>query len=910
MGRAWNWLRGRRRRLEADLERELRYHVERRTEDYEREGLSAGEARRRALAEVGGVERVREEVRDVWLARWARDFVYDARHAARSLARTPAFTVTAVASLALGIGAVAAIYSMVDQVLLHALPVREPQRLVLVDWKGDQVANGFGSWNLMSYPICRGLDREKQFFDGVFCRALTRVNFSSGGEFEPETIEVVSGNYFGVLGVGAARGRVLAESDDAAAGLAAGRGAAGVSPVAVVSYDYWMRRMGGAGDVVGRTIRINRQPFTVVGVAAEGFHGIDVGEVPVAWTTAAMSAEVIPGFTAYLSPRQRWMQVVGRLAEGMTRERAQVGLAPWFRAMLDEDMKRADFPPVSAERRREYLASKLVLQSAAQGHSSLRRKLVEPLWVLLAATGVLLGLACLNVSGLFLARGSAREREMGTRLALGASRGRLGRECLAESVLIAAAGGLLGTAAAPLALRGLIALLAEGQKGTALGAAVDGRLLVFAAAASAAAGILSGLAPAWASGRRSVTEALRERGGTVGGVRLRKAIVTAQMALTLVLVAEAALFGRTLERLMAKGPGFQTASLVTFRVEPTRGGYTNEQGRRLMLRLEEAVRRSPVTIGEGVARYTLLTGGSWMDPMTIQIDRRIETDRDVNLNAVTPEFFGAMGIRLVAGRNFDSRDEARGTEGEWRVAIVNEAFVRRYLGGRNPLGARIGEGVGPDKTAEIEIIGVMSDFSYRGIREENEMAVFPLFAGGGESGTFYVKVRGGGPAAMAALREVVRRIDPQLPVMDFRTVEEQVDRSLGTERALASLAGSFSGAALALALVGIYGVMSFVVARRRKEIGIRMALGARPGEAVGLVMRDAMGMIVPGAAVGLAMVWGVGRLVEAVLYGVGPMDAGAVGASVGLLALAGLGAAAAPARRASGVDPAEALRAE
>ncbi len=901
MRRAWNWARARRRKLESDLERELRYHVERRMQDFEREGLNAGEARRRALAEIGGVEQVREEVRDEWLARWARDFAYDLRYAARSLARTPAFTLTAVASLALGIGSAAAIYSMVDQVLLHALPVRDPQRLVLVDWDGEQVASGFGSWDLMSYPICREMDKQKQFFDGVFCRALTRVNFSSGGEFEPEVIEVVSGNYFGVLGVGAAAGRVLAESDD---------GAPGASPVAVISYDYWKLRMGGARDIAGRKIWINRQPFTVVGVAAEGFRGVDVGEVPVAWTPAAMSAEAIPGFTEYLSPRQRWMQVLGRLADGMTRERAQVGLGPWFRAMLDEDMKRADFPKVSAETRREYLASKLVLKGAAQGHSSLRRRLVKPLWVLMAATGVLLGLACLNVSGLFLARGSAREREMGTRLALGASRGRLGRGCLADSLLIGAAGGLLGTAAAPVALRGLIALLADGQKGTALNAAIDGRLLGFAVAASVAAGIVSGLAPAWASGRRGVTEALRERGGTAGGARLRRAIVTGQMALTLVLVAEAALFARTLERLMTKGPGFATAGMVTFRVEPTRGGYTAGQTRRLMERLEEAVRRSPVTVSVGVEGVPLLTGGSWNDPMTIQTDRRFETDRDMNLNAVTPEFFPTMGIRIVAGRNFDERDEAKAEDAGALVAIVNEAFVKRYMGGRSPLGARIGEGTGPDKKAEIEIVGVMSDFSYRGIREESEMAVFPFRANGGAGGTFYVKVRGAGPAAMAALRDAVRRIAPELPMLDFRTVDEQVDRSLTTERALASLAESFSGAALALSLVGLYGVMSFVVARRRKEIGIRMALGARRGSAVWLVMKDALAMIVPGAAAGLAAVWGMGRLVEAVLYGVTPMDAGALGAAIGLLALAGLGAAAIPARRASGVDPAEALRAE
>ena len=666
-----NWFR--RKKLESGLDRELSYHLDRRIIDLERSGLPIGEARRQALLELGGIAQIQEEVRDIWLIRWLRDFTYDLRFSARSFLRTPSFIITAVLSLVLGIGATTAIYSLVDQVLLHALPVRQPERLVLIDWRGDQVANGFGSWNLMSYPICRDLDKQKQFFEGVFCRALTTVNLSTGGDYRPATAEIVSGNYFPVLGVGPALGRVLANDDD---------GTPNANPVAVLSYDFWDTQLGGAPDVVGREVLVNRHPLTIIGVAASTFNGIDVGQVPSIWIPASMSAQAIPGFNDLLDRRTRWMQVLGRLNQGVTLQEAQAGLQPWFKAMLQEDTLRAGFPVITTERRQEFLNSLLVLAAAPQGHSSLRRRLSEPLWVLFAVTAVLLGLACLNVSGLFLARGSARDREIGTRLVLGASRGRLGRQLLADSLLIALVGGLLGVAAAPIAVRTLIAFLPQGTAPTALRASVDSRLLLFALVASVAAGLLSGLAPAWQAGRRSLVSSLRERGGTAfGGVRLRKVIVTVQIALTLTLVVGAGLFLRTLDALMAKGPGFITSSLVSFGIDSLRSGYSTAEGNRLIRRIDEAVRQSPITQASAIARFPLLTGGSWNDEMTILADKRISTDRDVNLNSVTPGFFQTMGIRIIAGRNFDERD-AR-APGEPGLGLCHrERSIREALLGR------------------------------------------------------------------------------------------------------------------------------------------------------------------------------------------------------------------------------------
>lgn len=607
-----NWFR--RKKLESGLDRELRYHFERRILDLETSGLSAEEARRQAALELGGIARIQEEVRDVWLARWVRDFLYDLRFSMRSFVRTPSFSIAAVLSLMLGIGATTAIYSLVDQVLLKALPVRQPEQLVLIDWEGDQVASGFGSWNLMSYPICRDLDRQTQFFDGVFCRALTPVNLSTGGDYHPTTAEVVSGNYFSVLGVGPALGRVLTNGDDAAPNA---------GPVAVLSYDFWKTQLAGAPDVLGRKLLVNRYPLTIVGVAAPTFRGIDVGDVPSLWIPASMSAQAIPGFEQMLDRRTRWMQILGRLKQGMTLRQAQAGLQPWFKAMLRDDMRRADFPAITAERRKAYLNSSLVLTPAPQGHSGLKRQLVEPLWVLFAVAGVLLGLACLNVSGLFLARGSARDREIGTRLALGASQGRLGRQLLTDSLLIGLAGGLLGAAAAPAVVRTLIAFLSSSDTSTALHASLDGRLLLFAFFASVAAGVFSGLAPAWQSGRRSLVSSLRERSGTAfGGVRLRKIIVTAQVALTLTLLIGAALFVRTLNALMAKGPGFVTSSLVSFGIDTMRNGYPPAKGEELMRHLDDTIRRSAVAENSAIARFALLTGESWNDPMTVFADTK------------------------------------------------------------------------------------------------------------------------------------------------------------------------------------------------------------------------------------------------------------------------------------------------
>lgn len=898
--RIFNWFR--RESLERELGHELQYHFDRRVNDLSASGIPEPEARRRVAVELG-VAQVREEVRDVWLGRWIRDFLYDLRFSTRSLLRSPGFTAATLLSLALGIGATTAIYSLVDQVILHSLPVRDPERLVLVDWRGNQIGNGFGSYNLMSYPICRDLEQQTRFFEGVLCRAETTVNLSAAGDPKPVGAEIVSGGYFTVLGVGPALGRVIQGQDDAAP-------VAG--PVIVLSYDFWQSQFGGASDVLGRKVLVNQHPMTIVGVAAAGFRGIDVGVVPSFWIPASMSEQVIPAFHELLDRRTSWMQILGRLRPSLTAAQAQAGLQPWFKAMLEEDTHRAGFPMVTAEDRRLFLASTLQLTPAPQGHSSLRRSLSQPLWVLFAATGVLLSLACLNVAGLFLARGSARGREIGTRLALGASRGRIGRQLLADGLLLSFAGGALGVALGPAAVRTLISFLPRAVASNALRASLSPRLVAFVFLASVVSGFLSSLAPALHAGRDNLIASLRERGGAeFGGIRLRKCIVTLQVAFSLILVVGAALFMRSLSSLLAKGPGFDTSSLVSFSLDPEKNAYTQDQARQLMRRVDAELRADPVTRNSAVARVLLLTGGSWNNPVTIQAGRRrFTTERNVDMNAVSPGFFATMRIPLLAGRDFDEHDSRPIGETGRRSAIVNQRFVNLYLGGRNPLGVRIGIGTLAGTKADIEIVGVVGDISYRSLTERSEEAWFPIFEGDDSMGTFYVRVRGTPEQAFQTIRRIVHQADPQLPILAFRAVNEQVSRSLSTERLLAALSGSFGALALLLSLIGLYGVMSFVVTRRTREIGIRLALGATGASAIGLVLRDAAAMIAAGIAIALPCVTALGRLVQSQLFGVAATDPATVAAAAAVLAAGALAAAFIPAWRASNVRPSNALRLE
>jgi predicted permease len=824
---------------------------------------------------------------------------YDVRHAVRGLLRDRAFTAIALLSVGLGVGANSAIFSLVHQALFRQLPVREPERLVLLSWNGSFVGKGWGSDNLLPHPMFRDLKAENQVFEGLIARHPTQIHLSLDNAPEPVNAEIVSGNYFGVLGVRPALGRLLDESDDVLPDA---------HPVVVVSHDYWKNRLGGRGDVVGRNVLVNGFPMTIIGVAAAGFRGVDWGEVPSLWIPTMMKKQATPDFDWLDDRRGRWLHVFGRLKPGVTARQAQAALQPWFKGMLEADTRREGWPQVTEEQRRRFLASSLDVLPAAHGRSDMRQRLEKPLLVLLAATVLVLLLACLNVANLCLARAFARRRETAVRLAIGASRGRIVRDLLVQSALLALAGAAVGVVLAPAVSAGLISFLPEAVD---LQPGIDSRVFLFALAVALSTGLLFGLVPALQASRARPGFTLKEEATSVaGGLGLRKALVVGQIALALVLLIGAGLFVRTLSNLRARGPGFDMTNLLSFRVDTGRSAYSQPRGERLLRDLLAEVRGLPDVEDAALSTAMLLDGGSWNMNATIESDRRFVTDRAAHNNAVSPGFFTTLRAPLLAGRDFDERDARTGPDSAFRHAIVNESFARRYFADRSPIGARLGFGNRPDTKTEMEIVGVVKTFSYRGLRETDDQVFVPILEGAFGGSNYYVRTRTPSERAFASIRTAARRLDPALPVAALRTLDAQLDRSLANERLLAILATAFAALAVMLAVVGLYGVTSFVVTRRTREIGIRMALGATRRAALWLVLRDTAVMVGAGIAMALPAVWGLGRLIESQLFGVSALDGATTAAGAALVALAAGAASAVPARRASSLNPVEALRSE
>lgn len=867
----------------------------------------AEEKRNGATLGSAGVVRRQEAGRDTWMWRWLDDWSRDIRYACRTMWRSPGFAVTAVLSLALGIGANAAIFSLVDQVLLRRLPVNEPERLVHLDWAGNSLSASWGSDNLLSYPLCLDVqeqDRLDRLFDGFFCRHPTTVNVTTGQEQNPVRAEIVSGSYFPVLGARPELGRLIDQSDDLQPGS---------HPVVVLSYDYWKNDLGSAPDVIGRHVLVNNYPMTVIGVTPASFGGVDPFAVPALWIPAMMTpqaAPLEPEWDGLLDRRSAWMHVFGRLQSGVTADEAKAGLQPWFTSMLDADTRREGFPSVTDEERRSYLASTIDVLPAARGLSNARGVLERPLLVLMGGTLLLLLLTSLDVAGLLLARGATRTRELMTRMALGASRGRVRRQLLVESALITLGGALLGLALAPTMSRVLLSFLSPDAD---LTPGVDLNVLLFTFAASIATGGLCGLAPAFQTARMPLIASLKDRSRItyVGGLRLRKMLVVGQVAFTLILLIGAGLFVQTLARLNEKVE-FDSSNVLMLGVDPPSSGYSLPEAEQAMRELFRSLQEAPDVERVAVANTGLLTGGWRTAGMTIQAEERFTADRPVSYMRVGPGFFSTLGIQVVAGRDFDEREvRAPGSEPTRpRSVIINESFARRYFENSSAVGYHLGAGDGPDATADMEIIGVVEDFSRRSLRDEELEQVFvPFWNRDSGDGRFYVKMRGSPETAFAVIRAAVSEVDPGLPV-SLRTFEDQIERSLRTERMLATLSSGFGAIALLLSVVGLYGVMSFVVTQRTQEIGVRRALGATRSAVVWLIFRDALFMTGAGIAIALPSGWALRRFVEAELFGIPPVHAPTIGLASCVLALVALGAALRAAWRAASVSPTEALRFE
>jgi predicted permease len=839
----------------------------------------------------------------------------DFRYAFRTLWKAPVFTAVAVLSLALGIGANTAIFSFLDQVLLRRLPVKDPQQLVLLTSKGFHYG---GNWadNALSYPMYRDFKQYNTVFTDMFCRYQQHVSLGYAGHTERVISELVSGSYFPVLGVGAVIGRTLTPDDD--------RTPNG-HPVLMLSYSYWKSHFAGDPSVAGKTVVMNGQNFTVIGVGQKGFDGMELGYstqvfLPIMMREVAMPMLEGPDFT---NRRLRWVHAYARLKPGVTREQAQAALGPFYHALLEMEVKEPAFNNASAEVRQRFLKSVIEVWPGSQGRSDLRQELNTPLWALMAITGGVLLIACANVASLLIARAISRRKEISIRLALGAGRGRIIRQLGVESLLLSIIGGCLGLVLALWTDRLLMALLPSETISLQLSTTPDLRVLGFTVAVSLLTGILFGLVPALQSTRPDVAPTLKDQvGGIVGGgaqVRFRKGLVVAQVSLSLLLLVGAGLFVRSLGNLRDLGPGFPTSNLVSFNLDPSTNGYSPEKAKGFYQRLVEEVNSVPGVRSTGLAGKRILDGDGWDLWITVE-GHRLKPNEvpDAYVNSISPGYLATLGVPMLAGRDFTAKDTAtvvhEPPNGKVAAAIVvNEKFARGYFGSAaNATGRHVGLGIDPNTKTDMEIVGVFKDIKYTSLRDQvpAELCV-PYMTEPHVGGmTVYVRTTLAPEQLFAAVRGKVRALDSRLPMYAMTTLDEQVSNSLLVERLIASLSAVFGFLATLLAVIGLYGVMAYTVARRTREIGIRMALGAFQKHVIWMVMREVLVLVAIGIVAGLGAALALTRLVQAQLYGITPSDPATLAiAALGLAAVA-CAAGFVPALRASRVDAMNALRYE
>jgi predicted permease len=837
----------------------------------------------------------------------------DVKFAVRTLGRSPVFTGVAVLSVALGIGANTAIFSLLDQVLLRLLPVKKPQQLVLLSMKGMQYGNNNGG-NALSYPMYEDFRKNNQVFSGMFCRFPDYLALTFNGQTERVSGELVSGTYFPVLGVGAAVGRTFTPEEDQKIGGA---------PLAMLSYAYWKSRFAGDPGTVGKTVIINGHSMVVVGVAEQGFDGVELGLRAEIFVPVVMKGPMLPLADDINNRRSRWVNAFGRLKPGVTAEQAQAALQPFFHGILEMEVQQPAFRNASAYTRQQFLKNVIQVLPGSQGRSYLRRQLQTPLWVLMAITGAVLLIACANVAGLLVARATSRQKEIAVRLALGAGRGQLIQQLLVESLLLAAIGGLLGLLLAISTDKVLMSFLPPETKTLTIATIPDWRILLFTIAVSLVTGILFGLIPAWQATRADVAPTLKDQAGAVVGggapVRFRKALVAAQVTLSLLLLIGAGLFIRSLQNLRNLGPGFVPENLVAFNIDPSLNGYDTPRAKAFYKRLSDNLGSIPGTRSVALAALRILEDNEWDSAVTVE-DYNAKNGEHIQafMNSISPRYFETLGVPILAGRDFTIRDNEEIQHGpeasDWNPtkAIVNEKFAKKYFGTTNAVGRYVGFGTDPGTKTDIEIIGVIKDIKYTNLRDEVPIQMFVPYLGNRyvTGMTVYLKTTLAPDQIASAVRAQIRQIDPNLPLYGLRTVEQQISNSLLIERLIASLSSVFGALATLLATIGLYGVMAYTVARRTREIGIRMALGAFQGDVIWMVMREVIVLVAIGIVAGFGAAMGLTRFVRSQLFGVETMDPVALVAAIVGLAVVACLAGYIPALRASRVDAMHALRYE
>jgi len=833
-----------------------------------------------------------------------RDVGQDLRLAVRAFAKAPAFCVVVVATLALGIGANTAIFSLMDQVLFRLLPVDRPDRLVVLDAPGPysgMTSTHSGTLTPLSHPMFEGIRDDRTVFAGALAHYTVPVHLTVGQQTERVAGDLVSGTFFEVLGLRAAAGRLLTADDDRVPGG---------HPVVVLGHGFWSRRFARDPKVVGLTVLVNRHPMTVVGVAPSGFHGVEVGESRDLYVPLMMQRAVLPTWPRGIQEwRARFLTVVARLKDGVSLEEARAGADVLYRQLLREDAQHLE---TKSERfRTAFLEKRLALLPGARGTSGLRDQSETPLLVLMGMVGLVLLIACLNVANLLLARASSRQREIAVRLALGASRRRLVRQLLVESVVLSLAGGVFGLVVAAWTGDALLGALPDEQARYAFSGEPDLRVGLFAFALSLVTGVLFGLAPALQATRPALAPTLKsESGPVVGGTapfRFRKGLVVAQVALSLLLLVGAGLFTRSLVNLRALDPGFAPERLLAFSVDPSLSGYPLPRRLALLRQIQEEVAAEPGVRSVSLAGVALMTNNNSSSTVKVEgYEAKEEENMNPNFNGVGPGFFATLGIPLLAGRDFT---EADGPDAP-KVAVVNETFARYFFRGEDPIGRRFSLGRREDEP--ITIVGLVRDGRAASLREEPLRFVYEPYPQERDVGemTFYVRSALDPLALAPRLRAVVRRADATLPVNDLKTMGAQIRESLLVERMVAGLSAAFGLLATLLAAVGLYGVMSYAVSLRTREIGIRVALGAERRTVLLMVLREVAVLALLGVAIGLPSGYGLGRLVESQLFGLSARDPLTFTAATATLLLSALLAGYLPAARATRVDPMVALRYE
>ncbi len=828
-------------------------------------------------------------------------FRQDLLYGVRQLRLNPGFTAAAVLSLALGIGANSAIFQLVDAVRLRKLPVSNPDELAYIHFQdGASRSGSFTSRNpQFTYAQWEQIQAQQQAFQGTFAWSATRFNLVAGGQARYAAGLYVSGAFFRVLGIQPILGRTFSKEDDDAGCH---------SPGAVISHSFWQREMGGDPQALGRTVTLHGKAFPVIGVTPARFFGVDVGsryDVAVPLCVDSLLAE---GGKARRQVRHAWwLAAMGRLKPGWDIRRATANL----RAVSPSIMQ-ATLPPVyRPDQAKRYLANKLEATSGATGVSQLRREFENPLWLLLATTGMVLLIACANLANLLLARASVREREIAVRQAIGASRGRLIAQLLSESLLLAGMGAALGTVLAQILSQGLVRFLSTEESPLFVGLGLDGRVLGFTAALAAGTCILFGLVPALRATRVPPASVMRSaaRGLSAGRERftLRRALVVAQVALSLVLLVGALLFVRSLQKLLAVDAGFRPEGLLAVNLDLRRPKYSKQRLPVVERDLLERLSSRPGIASAAPVFFTPLSGNGWNN--RVRPEASAGASKNSNFNRVGPNYFRTMRTEFVAGRDFDNRDVV----GSTRVAIVNEEFARTVLGGGNAVGHsfRVEADAG-QADPMYQIVGVVRNTKYYELREDSVPIAYVPMAQDDDPGsevTFVLRIAAGAGDVLDAVRSTVAEVHPEIG-LEFRVLTEQLKDSLMRDRLMAMLAGAFGFLAASLATLGLYGVIAYMVALRRNEIGVRVALGADRSSVIGLVLREAVLLLAAGLVIGTGLALWAGRAAGALLFGLKPHDPATLAGAAGLLAAVALLASYGPARRAARLDPMNALREE